>query len=360
MKTSLALTVAALCLCSGCGCGNRALPDDGDAGVDGAVRDGGQHGDAAPDGAPPDGAPPDCAAQDAVAAGVCALFLGYAWDGADCGAINCSCTGADCGALYQTYGACLGDHAACLPPTTCDDLDPLACEANAACKLIWYGGGCLDTTTCAFGCSSGPSCLCYERGFACVPADPDCIDKTRPECTGGCFWEAHSGQICFESCCVDEGWGYCRGHAEASCDRQQIDYCSDPCLSVAGVWWNGTFCQPIVCCCDGPDCGATWPTWPECLAAHRGCALNDCAATGGYCDYGDAVIPTCLEGYGKDFSIAPGTCGLGVCCAPCPVESASASYVSHDPSECARIDYACATGWVGFDNECGCGCLLAE
>jgi hypothetical protein len=360
MKISLALVTAALCLTSGCGCGNRALPIDGDAGTDAGLRDGAL-GDRHRDGAGGDGTvPPTCDAQDARPAGVCALFLGYAWNGDDCVAINCSCEGTDCDALYQTYGACLGDHVGCLPPTGCDDLDPMQCEATAACRLIWYGGGCVDTTTCTFNCSGGNDCICYERGYACVPADPACIDRLQAECSGACFWESHSGQICFETCCVDEGWGYCRGReAPASCTRQQINYCSDPCMSVAGVWWSGEFCQPIVCCCEGADCNQTWSTWQACLDAHRECTLNACAATGGYCDYGDAVIPTCLEGYGKDFSVAAGTCGLGVCCAPCPVDGAAGvSYVSHDPSECARIDYTCATGWVGFDNECGCGCLL--
>jgi hypothetical protein len=352
MKPSLAVVAAVFCLCSGCGCGNRSLPADGDGGPDGAVRDGGngdsgQRGDAAPD-----GARPDCAAQDARSGDTaCALFLGYAWDGADCVGVNCTCVGADCGDLFETYGGCLAAHAACLPPTTCDDLGPMECEATAACRLIWYGGGCVDSSNCTFGCFGGPSCLCYERGFACVPADPTCIDKTEGECTGGCFWESHSNQICFETCCIDERWGYCRGHATASCGAQEIEYCSDPCLSVAGVWWDGEFCQPITCCCEGPDCDRTWGTWQECLAAHRDCSLDACAATGGYCDYGDAVIPTCLEGYGKDWTVAD-TCGLGVCCAPCPTDG----YISRDPEECARIDFDCVPETVHFDNECGCGC----
>jgi hypothetical protein len=68
------------------------------------------------------------------------------------------------------------------------------------------------------------------------------------------------------------------------------------------------------------------------------------------------VIPTCLEGYGKDWSIVDGTCGLGVCCAPCPVEGPTVSYISHDPHECEMIDFDCMPPWVVFSNECGCGC----
>lgn len=176
---------------------------------------------------------------------------------------------------------------------------------------------------------------CQEIQCECLGADCGALYQTYETCL-----DDHAG-------CVPE----------ESCARQQINGCADPCMSVAGVWWNGTFCQPIICCCEGPDCAATWDTWQECLAVHTTCALNECAATGGYCDYGDAVIPTCLDGYGKDFSITAGICGLGVCCAPCPVAGDGVNYVSHDPSECARIDYTCATGWVGFDNECGCGCI---
>jgi hypothetical protein len=359
MRASRALVAAILCLASGCGCGNRSLPAaDDDAGVDGGPGDGGQPRDGAgpPDGAP-DGQRPSCAPQDARSgATACGLFLGYAWDGADCAAVNCTCDGSDCDALFETYGACLGAYADCLPPTTCDELGPMECEADAACELIWYGGGCLDTTTCG-GCTpNDPDCLCYERGFACVPADPDCIDRTPAECRGGCTWIEHESQLCFESCCRDESWGYCRGHATASCAAQDIDACADPCQSVVGVFWNGSSCQPLVCCCAGPDCDQTWDTWQGCLAAHRGCELNACAATGGYCDYGDFVTPTCLAGYGKDWSIADGTCGLGVCCAPCPVEGAEVGYVSHDPQACQGIDFDCFPEWVPFDNECGCGC----
>jgi hypothetical protein len=358
MKTSLGLLVAALCLCSGCGCGNRALTNtDDDAGTDGGIMDGGRH-----DGAGGDGAvPATCDAQDARPSGAkCALLLGYAWDGVDCLEIQCECLGADCDALYDTYGACLSHHAGCLSPTGCDTLDPVTCEASTACQLVWYGGGCANTVTCAWNCTTGPDCVCWEQGFACVPADPPCGGRSQPECTGDCSWVARTSQVCFETCCLDESWGYCRGREPpASCTRQEISGCSLPCMSVAGVYWNGTFCQPIVCCCEGADCDETWGTWRECLDVHRGCPLNPCAVTGGYCDYGDLVEPTCLDGYGKDYGIAAGTCGLGVCCAPCPnPDDAGVRYVSDDPSVCARIDYGCDPGWVGFDNECGCGCLL--
>jgi hypothetical protein len=146
--------------------------------------------------------------------------------------------------------------------------------------------------------------------------------------------------------------------AAASCAAQTVTGCPEPCMTPAGVYWNGTFCQPIICCCQGPDCGATYATPAACLAARGACATNQCATTGGYCEYGDYVVPTCLAGYGKDITGAggSGTCGLGVCCVPCPEASATFTYVAHSPATCATIDYACPQGWLGWENECGCGC----
>lgn len=33
------------------------------------------------------------------------------------------------------------------------------------------------------------------------------------------------------------------------------------------------------------------------------------------------------------------------------------NYISHDPDECATIQFICAEGQEKFDNECGCGCI---
>jgi hypothetical protein len=135
----------------------------------------------------------------------------------------------------------------------------------------------------------------------------------------------------------------------------------DPCTSVVGVYWDGAFCRPIICCCEGPDCADTWDTPGECLAEHLECDLNECGVTGGYCDYGDATVPACHEGYGRDHylgGLVPGVCGMGVCCAPCPDPTdPGVSYISHDPLECMGIDWDCFDpDYIGFDNECGCGC----
>ena len=55
-----------------------------------------------------------CAPQDAQGVGMCAMFLGYVWDGKSCQGIGgCSCQGADCKALYGDPGVCKQAYAGC-------------------------------------------------------------------------------------------------------------------------------------------------------------------------------------------------------------------------------------------------------
>ena len=207
----------------------------------------------------------------------------------------------------------------------------------------------------------GADCLCWEQGFACVPAGNPCNVLSQPECVGECYWVTQSSTVCFEGCCMEETWGYCDGpRVLADCGPQQVTgFCSDPCVNVAGAYWDGAFCLPIVCCCEGPDCGETYATPAECLAARADCALDACAMMGGYCDPGDYVEPTCSAGYGGAWGDVGGACGLGKCCAPCPDEDdPDVTYVAHDPGTCAVIDYFCDQGWPYWGNECGCGCRL--
>nr|MBK7067032.1 hypothetical protein [Deltaproteobacteria bacterium] len=61
--------------------------------------------------------PPICPPQDARAVGACALFLGYAWNGAECiGLSGCSCSGAECRSLYRDPMQCEIAHRLCPRP----------------------------------------------------------------------------------------------------------------------------------------------------------------------------------------------------------------------------------------------------
>lgn len=167
------------------------------------------------------------------------------------------------------------------------------------------------------------------------------------------------------NCCTSESYGYCAavpGTTPPGCEAQDVGACSDPCTTIVGYRWDGAFCSPIRCCCEGPDCGETYATVDACQAAHGHCTDNACAEAGGHCLYGDYAPPSCGEGYGNDWyatADAPDACGMGVCCTPCPDPAdPDVSYVSEDPAECADIDFDCFAPDVRpFDNECGCGCI---
>lgn len=333
-----------------------------DAGMDGAP-------DAGVDGAPDAGVdaatPEPCEAMDARDDGVaCAISPGWTWDGRGCVELLCSCAGADCGALHPTESACATARAQCLDPSACEDFgDPRECENQPGCGVLWYGGGCVDLDTCSPGGPDGDNWICVERGYACVPTEDPCYERVRDMCDGECYWVEGGGQLCFEEavvqpCCIEETFGYCAAIPRPdSCEAQVVTGCSDPCGGVVGAYWDGAQCQPIICCCEGADCGETYATSDECLAAHADCALDACALTGGFCAQGDAVEPTCPEGYGGALVDVGGACGMGKCCAVCPgQDDPDVSYAASDPATCAALVVACADGWSPWANECGCGC----
>ena len=297
--------------------------------------------------------------------------VGWSWDGFDCVPVFCGCQGRDCGALYATASACYSARApACLPDPECMDLDMAACEAAPGCGVVWYGGGCIDLDTCEEGAPPDGNRLCWEQGFVCLPAGPPCADRGPGSCDGDCFWWERRQRGCFSqgegNCCVEEGYGYCAPvpgtEPPDRCAPQQVGSCPEACANLVGYYWDGAACAPILCCCEGPDCGETYDTAEACGAAHAACTDNACVAAGGTCAEGDFVLPTCSNGYGQ-FGLVeretPGVCGLGVCCTPCPAPGAGVSYTSRSPAECpTAIDWDCMDPEViPFNNECGCGCL---
>lgn len=355
----------------GSGCGSRGLRADtqGDGGPpDGALSDG-----ALPDGVAPDATVPpgSCAPMDAMLPPNVRCGdptpIGWTWTGTGCYGIPCACEGADCDRLYATEALCMADRApACLPPPDCLGLDYQTCEDRPDCQVVFYGGGCIDLDTCEWGGPSDGNWLCWEQGIVCLPSGAPCSDRGPAECDGDCYWWEHRTEHCFSDmgegeCCFEEGYGYCAPlpREVPGCEAQAVQGCSDPCVNVVGYFWDGTFCAPIRCCCEGPYCNETYDTLEACLDSRAECLDNACAEAGGTCNYGDAVVPTCDPEYGTNYAITsshPGVCGMGVCCTPCP-NGPGVSYVSHDPAQCADIDFDCFDQGEHFDNECGCGCI---
>ncbi|HJL18466.1 MAG TPA: hypothetical protein RMH99_22570 [Sandaracinaceae bacterium LLY-WYZ-13_1] len=108
--------------------------------------------------------PPGCEAQDAASEGACEVLVGWAWDGAECRPINCTCVGDDCDALYGSFEACRDAHAGC-PGAACGGFAGIDCGDSLFCD--WPDGemcGALD----GIG-------TCRERPAACPDVeDPVC------------------------------------------------------------------------------------------------------------------------------------------------------------------------------------------
>jgi hypothetical protein len=337
----------ALSALAACGGRSVSLPEDagGDAQADGAAQ--------------------PCAPMAAHSGPSCDEpgIVGYTWTGTACEPVWCECLGEDCGALHGTQAECYAAlPAECVEGDECEAQDYPTCQDRQDCQLLWYGGACLNLEDCSNTIPEDGDWICWEQGFRCVPSDHPCNQRGPGDCDGECYWREGRQELCIEGCCVEESWGYCAALPVApDCDAQEISGCPDPCGSVVGWSWDGDFCQPIICCCEGPDCADTWDTLEGCRAARFECTANACARTGGYCDYSDYTQPVCLEGYFGDSALTtanPGVCGLGICCAPCPdPEDPAVHYAGSSPLECADIDFACNATQRFFDNECGCGCI---
>jgi hypothetical protein len=355
MRTLAMLALGALAL----GCGGRNL---GAGGADGTVGVDAQH--------PVDAQVADpCAPMDVTEAlTACddpAPVRGWSWDGSCCVPIHCVCVGPDCDRLHATESECASAHVpGCIAPTPCEGQDYGECETQPGCALVFYGGGCFNEADCTPG-GDPDNWMCVEQAVACVPTDQPCNARERWDCDGDCFWVQHDFELCFDQCCIDEGYGYCTGLPSCDCAPQQVEGCPDPCASVAGFFWDGGSCRPILCCCEGPDCAQTYDTAEECWAARATCPTSACGQARGYCQVGDAAPPGCDEGFGTDWrwnEAHPGVCGMGVCCTPCPDDTTPGVwYASHDPAECADLDIDCfPQPALLFDNECGCGCVTTE
>lgn len=146
------------------------------------------------------------------------------------------------------------------------------------------------------------------------------------------------------------------------CEGQLAGGCPDACMDIVGYFWDGAYCQPIICCCEGPDCDQTYATLADCVDARTSCFSEACTDTGGYCSSAFPPGDQCAVGHFPNESFAPGVCGGGTCCSPClEPDSPQVDYIAHSPEACATIDWDCfSPGWLNFENACGCGCYLAE
>lgn len=358
------LPVLAILAIGGSGCGGRTMgttnnsTDDGGAGNDGGANNNNNNNPGDP-----------CEAMDAVELEVGAVCLderplGWSWDGAACVEIWCYCGGEECGNLYQSLGGCLAARApSCLPANSCLDEPYDRCQQRPDCRIEYYGGGCFNLDDCSPDAPGEDNWICWEQGIVCVPADHPCTLRGPGDCDGECYWWGRSQELCFEQCCTSESYGYCAPvpGAGAECEAQNISFCADPCADTVGWRWDGGFCRPVQCCCEGPDCGAMYATREACVTSRQGCLDNTCAIEGGYCDYGDYTPGACQDGYYVDEELTqqePGVCGMGSCCAPClePVGT-DFGYIGHSPQECADIDWDCfSPDFLPFENACGCGC----
>lgn len=109
-----------------------------------------------------------CDADDAAGSGICALFLGYVWDGAMCvGLSGCSCVGRDCGSLVLDMATCEMAHRGCdaMRGGDCGGFAGLICRPDEWCD---YAPGEICGATDALG-------RCRPRPDACTfLIDPVC------------------------------------------------------------------------------------------------------------------------------------------------------------------------------------------
>lgn len=118
-------------------------------------------------------APSGCEAMDARGEGVCAVILGFAFDGTRCVGIHCSCVGDDCSALYATSDACESAYARCIFPTcggfigtVCADDGWCDYPADEYCGFADGSGVCRPRPADCAGEPSGAVCGCDGTTYA--------------------------------------------------------------------------------------------------------------------------------------------------------------------------------------------------
>lgn len=94
------------------------------------------------------GCPPLCGLMDVRGVGPCDAVLGYYWDGFRCAELSgCECEGEDCDLLHRTREECEVQHAGCPSPCT-----PMDVRGVGLCALLlgyyWDGTSCRSISGC--------------------------------------------------------------------------------------------------------------------------------------------------------------------------------------------------------------------
>ena len=220
----------------------------------------------------------DCGAMDAVAApgedGDCYCFLGYAWNGTTCEALNnCQCEGEDCDKLSETKEACEQAHASCGGGSTsafvCGSSElhansHLVCEAMDAEAVPDDAGHCY----CALGFAwNGSSCELLAD-CACQGQDCDKLTETQEQCE-----QAHAA--CDTTPQYQCGSSELHANSHLVCEAMDAEAVPDDaghCNCALGFAWNGSSCELLAdCACQGQDCDKLTETQEQCEQAHAAC-----------------------------------------------------------------------------------------
>jgi len=131
-----------------------------------------------------------CSAMDVHSSGdVCYCApMGFAWNGTQCVAVKCDCTGSDCNKLSKTQQDCQDAHSSCVkvqPPAYKCGSPELFAQPHESCEPMQAKGSPAEDggqCNCIMGFSwNGTRCEPVDNG-RCVGADCDKLTQTQEAC----------------------------------------------------------------------------------------------------------------------------------------------------------------------------------
>ncbi len=234
-------------------------------------------------------------------------------------------------------------------PAICAVADLAACPEGAEFFDNYCGCGCVGDGTAE--CTDGDTrreecndCVCVDGMWACD--DQECVscpDEEEPGVTYYGFSEEECALIDFDCGGDQEPFG---------------DWCGCGCIDVIATDCTDGETRRIDCnecvCVDGSwDCTTEDCTGTCAEACGVGCPAPEYMLCG---EDGALYCNTCLmDCYDVAEADDPSLC------VDCPTADdpgiVSVVYASTDPMECALIDFGCPPNSIGFENQCGCGCV---